>query len=134
MLLGAWEPTFAQPGHVRAERSSSAITNSDDPFHGRYSTYGVGKTNSIRVLVAGNCIKSPGYYFIPKGATFGDAIKTAGVKKRYENHHYPGFVINVGRKGQIEGRYRMLHFDTFQEAEKEILRDGDEVQLSHLLE
>lgn len=57
---------------------------------------------------------------------------TAGVKKRYENHYHPGFVINLGRKGQTEGRYRMLHFDTFQEAEKEVLRDGDEVQLSHL--
>jgi hypothetical protein len=130
MLLVAWEPTYAQFSHVRTERTGSAVTKSDDPFHGRYSTYGVEKTNYIRVLVAGNCIKTPGYYFIPKGATFGDAIKTAGVKEWYENHYYAGFFINVGRKGQSKGRYRMLHFDGRQEAEKEILRDGDEIEMT----
>lgn len=67
MLLGHWEPTFEQPSAVRAERNSSAITNADDPFHGRYFTYGVEKTNSIRLLVAGNCIKSPWVLFHSEG-------------------------------------------------------------------
>jgi hypothetical protein len=131
MLLAVCQSTFAQSNYVQAGGSSSAATSFDDPFRGRYATYGVETTNSIRVLVAGNCIKSPGYYFVPNGAGFGDAVKAAGVKERYENY-YPGLVINIGRKGQSKGRYRMLHFDARQEAEKEPLQDGDEVQMSHL--
>jgi hypothetical protein len=77
-------------------------------------------------LVAGNCVKSPGYYFVSKGSTFGDAIKLAGVEKGYENW---GLVINIGRKGQTKGRYRMLHFGALKKAEQEVLRDGDEIEM-----
>ena len=108
MVLAACEPTFAQSSRVRDEGTHSATTNFDDPWHGRYASYGVETTNSIRVLVAGNYVKSPGYYFVSKGTTLGDAIKLAGVEKGYENS--AGLVINIGRKGQTKGRYRMLHF------------------------
>ena len=131
MVLAACEPTFAQSSRVRDEGTHSATTNFDDPWHGRYASYGVETTNSIRVLVAGNYVKSPGYYFVSKGTTFGDAIKLAGVEKGYENS--AGLVINIGRKGQTKGRYRMLHFGArtraLKEAEQEVLRDGDEVEM-----
>jgi protein involved in polysaccharide export with SLBB domain len=123
MVLSPWEPTFAQSIRVRDEVTHSATTNFDDPFHGRYASYGVETTNSIRVLVAGNCVKRPGYYFVSKGSTLGDGIKAAGVKKRDYD------VITIGRKGQTKGRYRMLHFGALQEAQKEVLRDGDEIEM-----
>jgi hypothetical protein len=132
MIVAVCQSTFAQSNALRAGGSNSAGTNFNDPFRGRYATYGVETTNSIRVLVAGNCIKSPGYYFVPKRANFGDAIKAAGVKERYKDYHYPGFVINIGREGQSNGRNRMVRFEAMQKAEKEPLQEGDEVQLGHL--
>ena len=131
MVLAACQPTFAQSSRVRDEGTHSAPTNFDDPFHGRYASYGVETTNSIRVLVAGNCIKSPGYYFVSKGSKFGDVIKLAGVDKGYED--WRNLVISIGRKGQTKGRYRMLYFGVrarpIKEAEQEVLRDGDEVEM-----
>jgi hypothetical protein len=131
-LVASCQTTFAQSNAVQAGGSASAATNID-VFHGRYATYGVEATNSIRVLVVGQaCIKNPGYYFLPRNANFADAIKTAGVKERYKDYYYPGLVISIGRKGQTKGRYRMLHFETRQEAEKEMLQDGDEIQMDRL--
>lgn len=127
MVLAACEPTFAQSVGVRDGGTHSASTNFDDPFHGRYASYGVETTNSIRVFVGGNCVKSPGYYFVSKGSTFGDATKLAGAEKGCEN--FPGLVINIGRKGQTKGRYQMLRFGALKEAEQEVLRDGDEVEM-----
>jgi hypothetical protein len=127
MVLAACEPTFGQSSRVEDEGTHSATTNFDDPYYGRYASYGVETTNSIRVLVVGNCVKSPGYYFVSKGSTCRDAIKLAGVEKGYED--WAGLVINIGRKGQTKGRYRMLHFGAPKKAEQEVLRDGDEVEI-----
>lgn len=118
---------------------SSSDTRTQPPFWADSKLFGPPITGMIRVAVLGDSMLRPGYYYLPKNATVGDAIEIGGgllmwpgritTRNKYcaiWRKPYSG-VERVNRNGVIERSY----FTSEDSAKKYLLMDRDCVFISY---
>lgn len=112
-----------QSSHSSAEASKAPLSNSVPLF----PTFGTRTSDSICVLVTGRSVRQRGYYFLPRGATIGDAINAAqGLNERVDWTHSCWLT-----RAKADGTTEATNLTSRKEAEQLPLKDGDRLKFSH---